>query len=568
MTVWLASYPHSGDTVLRTLLHRALGVRTRSLHGDKGDICNQPRSPGSVGQIGHGLTPAALGAQADETFFIATHDAPQDDAKAIYIVRDGRSSIMSYFQYLKSSQAGTAPSITDITLGYVRFSSWSEHFEAWSPRQRSDTLLVRYDDIAGDPVGVVESVAAFAGLPVQQSKMPSSTELQGIISDLVRSENDAGNIVELQGDDLNLFWLMHGRLMVELGYVEAVPDIRDFARTCRRLRDYRPGSERDVSSQLAEVRCTLEKSEADRAARLSVILEREARIATLNGEVARQAALLAPPWWSRLGSWSRLALAHGLGRLRSPSDRGGDNASAAAAPSMPSARDATWNTPPEIVAFNAASTARALERIAARSLAISTVIDVGASNGMWSAVTRQSYPDATYFLIEAQRVHEPDLIKYCQGNPNTSYVLAAAGEHVGEIYFDDSAPFGGVASHVQTQSAQTVLPVTTIDHEVAERGLQGPFLVKLDTHGFEVPILKGAAATLKRTNLVVIEVYNFRIADGSLLFDEMCAYMRSQGFGVIDISEPLWRQRDGAFWQMDLFFVPLDRPEFAVQTYA
>jgi FkbM family methyltransferase len=222
---------------------------------------------------------------------------------------------------------------------------------------------------------------------------------------------------------------------------------------------------------------------------------------------------------------------------------------------------------PEVLAFHAASTARALEKIAARALEISTVIDVGASNGMWSAVTRQTYPDAAYLLIEAQKVHEPELINYCRANPNTNYILAAAGDSIGQIFFDDSSPFGGVASHQPTDAARTVLPVTTIDHEVSIRVLKGPFLVKLDTHGFEVPILQGATETLKRANLVVIEVYNFKITDQSLLFDEMCAYMRTLGFGVIDISEPLWRQRDNAFWQMDLFFIPLDRPEFAARTY-
>jgi hypothetical protein len=72
---------------------------------------------------------------------------------------------------------------------------------------------------------------------------------------------------------------------------------------------------------------------------------------------------------------------------------------------------------------------------------------------------------------------------------------------------------------------------------------------------------------LRKTNLVVIETYNFRIQESSLLFHEMVAYMRELGFGVIDMSEPLWRELDRAFWQIDLFFVPLDRPEFRVNTY-
>jgi FkbM family methyltransferase len=222
---------------------------------------------------------------------------------------------------------------------------------------------------------------------------------------------------------------------------------------------------------------------------------------------------------------------------------------------------------PEKIAFHTASTPRALKNIANRGIEIATVIDVGASNGMWSEAARPFFPDASYFLVEAQKVHEAALNHYCSIKPKTSYVLAAAGDKSGEIFFDDSEPFGGVAAKTQTGKAQTLVPVTTIDHEIEARGLKGPFLIKLDTHGFEVPILEGAKKALDQANLVVIETYNFRLTEQTLLFDEMCAYMRSKGFGVIDISEPLWRLYDNAFWQFDLFFVPLKRAEFSHNAY-
>ena len=311
-----------------------------------------------------------------------------------------------------------------------------------------------------------------------------------------------------------------------------------------------------VQNDLDQLQAAFAESEADRAARLAVIHERDTAINALKAEIEQAQGSLGK---------SNTVLANTLG---SRWWRLGRRLNVVPPTELPLQKMRMFRSEtPEVLAFHAASTARALEKIAARDLEISTVVDVGASNGMWSAVTRQSYPEAGYLLIEAQKVHEPALINYCRANSNTTYVLAAAGDSVGQIYFDDNAPFGGVASHQPTEAARSVLPVTTIDHEVSVRGLNGPFLVKLDTHGFEVPIFEGASETLKQANLVVIEVYNFKITDHSLLFDEMCAYMRTLGFGVIDISEPLWRQRDNAFWQMDLFFIPLTRPEFAARTY-
>lgn len=222
---------------------------------------------------------------------------------------------------------------------------------------------------------------------------------------------------------------------------------------------------------------------------------------------------------------------------------------------------------PEIQTYHSASTYHALRRIASRNLEIATVIDVGASNGMWSAVAMQHFPNANFFLIEAQHCHQQELDNFCTTHPNCSYTLSAAGDAKGEIFFDDRDPFGGVASKEQTAWASTSVPVTTIDSEISERHLSGPFLIKLDTHGFEIPILEGAAEALAMANLLVIEVYNFRILDNSLLFYEMCAYLDKKGFCPVDFSEPLWRDYDSALWQFDLFFVPKTRQEFSYNKY-
>ena len=89
----------------------------------------------------------------------------------------------------------------------------------------------------------------------------------------------------------------------------------------------------------------------------------------------------------------------------------------------------------------------------------------------------------------------------------------------------------------------------------------------LDTHGFEVPIFEGAAETLARTGLIVVEVYNFKISPEALRFHELCAYLEGKGFRCVDILDVMHRPCDGALWQMDLIFARADRPEFANNEY-
>ena len=128
-------------------------------------------------------------------------------------------------------------------------------------------------------------------------------------------------------------------------------------------------------------------------------------------------------------------------------------------------------------------------------------------------------------------------------------------------------PFGGVASHTKSEKFNTSLPCITVDDEVAKRNLKGPFLLKLDTHGFEEPIFNGAEETLKNTNLVFVETYNFDIEKTSLRFWEMCQFLSEKGFRPIDLCEPMHRPKDGAFWQIDILFVRKDREEFQSNSY-
>jgi FkbM family methyltransferase len=218
---------------------------------------------------------------------------------------------------------------------------------------------------------------------------------------------------------------------------------------------------------------------------------------------------------------------------------------------------------PDVTTMEAAL-ARAATRV--RGSSAGTVIDIGASDGRWSEGARRHFPDAKYLLMEANAVHEPGLRLFKERVARSDYVLAVAGDRVGELHFDASDPFGGTAS-LTPQAGMITVAATTVDHEVTTRGLPEPFVLKLDTHGFELPILNGASQTLQRTSLLIIEVYNFTLHPGALRFYEMCNHLASLGFRPIDICDPMYRPKDGAFWQCDMFFARDDRPEFQSNSY-
>ncbi|MGH7968752.1 MAG: FkbM family methyltransferase, partial [Limisphaerales bacterium] len=177
-------------------------------------------------------------------------------------------------------------------------------------------------------------------------------------------------------------------------------------------------------------------------------------------------------------------------------------------------------------------------------------------------------PKARFLCIEAQPAHEAELKSFVAQHPQVEYALCAAGERVGKTSFDATDLLGGWVQSAPKGPKSIDVPMSTIDILVTKRGLPPPYLIKLDTHGYELPILAGAAATLKRTEALVVEVYNLPGGPPAVPFYEFCRWMAGQGFRCIDMFDPLYRPLDQAFWQMDLVFLRSDRPEFQQLAYA
>ncbi|QHT69589.1 FkbM family methyltransferase [Rhodocytophaga rosea] len=202
------------------------------------------------------------------------------------------------------------------------------------------------------------------------------------------------------------------------------------------------------------------------------------------------------------------------------------------------------------------------------SIQPATIIDVGAASGDWTKKALTLWPEAEYVLFEPLLEREQVLAAFAAVNRNIHIVKAAAGDKPGEIPFSvtDDLDGSGIADPA-TQKNYRSIPVTTIDGEIERLKLKGPYLLKLDTHGYEVPILIGADNTLKQAQLVIIECYGFQIASGSLLFWEMCRLMQEKGFRLYDIVDIMRRKKDQAFWQCDAFFIPSTSTIFDSNTY-
>lgn len=200
--VWLASYPRSGNTLLRAILNECLDVVAGSKY-DEG----QNSSPMNE------LLGKSRGFQSQ---LVKTHDHPESDAPAIVAVRDGCASIVSYWHYLTDYVAPVQ--MEEVIKGNVGYGSWSDHFRAWDPERRPNTLLLRFEDFSVNPEIAVEAAAEFLNVRPLRSFSKNFADLQRLDPKFFRSGNNASNIQEMADDDLSLFSDLHGPLMKQLGY--------------------------------------------------------------------------------------------------------------------------------------------------------------------------------------------------------------------------------------------------------------------------------------------------------------------------------------------------------------
>jgi FkbM family methyltransferase len=206
-----------------------------------------------------------------------------------------------------------------------------------------------------------------------------------------------------------------------------------------------------------------------------------------------------------------------------------------------------------------------LERIRKHNFQFDTVFDIGASDGRWSIEADKYLAASKYILIEANQQFESDLKQLSNKSNKFQYVIAAAGDANGDVYFEVKDLFGGAANSSATGG--NLVKMTSIDSYIKEHACKGPFLVKLDTHGFEVPIIKGCLESMPQIEVFIIEAYNYRLTNDSLRFWELCSFMEDLGFLPFDIMEPTLRKHDSTFWQFDLVFARSDHNFFKYNKY-
>ena len=265
MIIWLASFPRSGNTLLRTVLKQTMGLGSFN-----DDLMKIRFTEAATEEIGH--LPMA---EPWESFYesasaskalhlVKTHRPPRDDQRAIYVVRDGRRSLVSYQKYHEKFLGEQALSQMALVMGSDYYGDWSEHYQDWVSSGRN-TLLVRYEELVNAAPDLLRTIAKFIGYqgPISEWTNPFG-ELHQENPDFFRVGEARWQGAPGWSELINsVFFYLHGDLMNALGYADKATleaaratfasDVFELVQTARSIRTQQKTFEKICRERLAVI---------------------------------------------------------------------------------------------------------------------------------------------------------------------------------------------------------------------------------------------------------------------------------------------------------------------------
>lgn len=223
MVLWLASYPRSGNTLARMIIHAGSGLPTYSVH-ENGEWA---RHGGPIAKlIGHKKLPKLPEKLVghEKLFIIKTHHGVVRTGKSptIYVVRDGRDAIVSYAHYGVGGGKTCQDSLLDgLVRGKLGWGLWGDRVLEWKAR-KFPTAYVRYEDMLEAPYESVQRALDHLGIALELRPQPLETfgRLHEMDSEFFRKGKVGGWRREMPPELHELFWELHEGGMRAYGYTK------------------------------------------------------------------------------------------------------------------------------------------------------------------------------------------------------------------------------------------------------------------------------------------------------------------------------------------------------------
>ncbi len=201
-----------------------------------------------------------------------------------------------------------------------------------------------------------------------------------------------------------------------------------------------------------------------------------------------------------------------------------------------------------------------------KEMDIKTVLDVGANEGQFALMMRALLPEATILSFEPI----PACYHRLLANFNSDRAFKGFNFAIGDkeetidMHINDFTPSSSLLEidelHVENfkhtaHTKKQQIPVKTLDGLLDQLNLVKPYMVKIDTQGYEDKVIKGGKKLLAHADVIFIELTYQALYKKQTLFDDIYKNLEELGFQYHGNFEELLSPVNGAVLQSDGIFI-------------
>jgi len=177
-----------------------------------------------------------------------------------------------------------------------------------------------------------------------------------------------------------------------------------------------------------------------------------------------------------------------------------------------------------------------------------TILDIGGHTGEFYGLAKSTFPDSYIFIIEGNKDCEPYLKKL-----GTQYLIRLLGkENTKTIFYKTKTDPISTGNSIYKEITPHFKGEQVIEEEVELRTIDSTFkeetyfdLIKIDTQGAELDILRGGSKIAKKAKGILLEVSYAKYNEGAPLYNEVVKFMDEYGFVEKEILSEIYWSNDG-----------------------
>ncbi len=237
MIIWIASYPKSGNTYIRSFLSAYYFSRNgefnfellRNIKQFPDKIFFDKKMSNIESAIKSYLPAQKKILQNGKVKFLKTHSLlgiykghpftiPEYTLGAIYIIRDPRNLLISLMNHYSLSEQEALEFMIDSNRdihdhdndfsGYAYLGNWGKHYQSWSKTNKYRKLIINYEDLKSNKYNIFRDVIVFVNTLLNRTERVNEKKLEKAIETtnfnvLKKKEKDEGFIESIKDKEGN-----------------------------------------------------------------------------------------------------------------------------------------------------------------------------------------------------------------------------------------------------------------------------------------------------------------------------------------------------------------------------